>query len=76
MVWVLEVGEGEAEDLLDGRGTLRVMLLMLEASVSVSVSSVFVVSEEFFLRDEVMAVSLPTASLMCAGIRTQAKVRS
>lgn len=69
---MLEVGEGELEDEWEG-GTLRFVLLVLEASVP----SVFSVSEDFFWRDAAfIAASLATASLMCAGTRTQANVRS
>ncbi len=68
---MLEVGEGELDDVWDG-GTLRDVL---EASVSVSL--VLSVSEDFsFLRDAFIAVSAATASLMWAGTRTQANVRS
>lgn len=70
---MLEVGEGEAEDVWGG-GTLRFVLLALE--VSVSVSSVLWVSENFFLRDAFIAVSLATASFISAGTRTHANVRS
>lgn len=42
VVWVLEVGEGDRENV-EGGGTLRFVLLVLEASVPVSVS----VSEGF-----------------------------
>lgn len=80
VVWVLEVGEGEAEDVVWDRGTLRVTLLVLEVvsvSLLVSASSVLSVSEDvFFLRDALIAASLATASLMWAGTRTQANVRS
>ena len=60
-VWELEGGEGESEDVWR-RGTLRVVLLVLE--VSVSVSWALSVSEEFFPRDASLAISLATASLM------------
>lgn len=71
VVWVLEVGEGVPEDVCEG-GTFRFELLL----VSVSVSSVLSFSDAFFWRDALIAVSLVTASLICAGTRTQAKVRS
>lgn len=73
VVGVLEVGEGEAEDV-GAEGTLRFVLLALE--VSVSVSSVLSVSGNFFLRDAFITVSLATASLISAGTRTHANVRS
>lgn len=71
VVWVLEVGEGVPEDVCEG-GTLRFVLLL----VSVSVSSVLSFSDGFFLRDALIAASFVTASLICAGTRTQANVRS
>lgn len=74
---MLVVGEGDAEELWEG-GTLRFVLLVLEAEASVSVfSSVLDVSEDLvFLRDVFIAVSLATFSLMWDGTRTQANVRS
>lgn len=73
---MLEVGEGEADDVGWERGTPRFTLLVLEV-VSVSVSSVLSVSEDFlFLRAALIAASLAAASLMWAGTRTQANVRS
>lgn len=77
VVWVLDVGEreGESEDVWEA-GTLRFALLVLEASVSVSTSSVPLVSEDVLRDFALIAVSLATASLMWAGTRTQAKVRS
>lgn len=71
----VEVGEGELEDVWE-RGTLRVVLRVLEVSVSVSMSWVLSVSEDLIPRDALIAVSLATASLMWAGTRTQANVRS
>lgn len=75
---MLEVGEGEADDVVWERGTPRFTLLVLEVvSVSVSVSSVLSDSEgSLFLRAALIAASLATASLMWAGTRTQANVRS
>ena len=77
VVWVLDVGEreGESEDVWEA-GTLSLALLALEASVSVSVSSALLGSEDMLRDFAVVAVSLATASLMWAGTRTQAKVRS
>ena len=73
VVWVLDVGEreGESEDVWEA-GTLSLALLVLEASVS----SALLVSEDMLRDFAVVAVSLATASLMWAGTRTQAKVRS
>lgn len=78
MVWVLEVGEEEADDVVWEGGTSRVTLLVLDVmSVSVSVSSVLSVSVVLlFLRVALIAASLATASLMWVGTRTQANVRS
>lgn len=75
---MLEVGEGEADDVLWESGTSRVTLLVLDVmSVSVSVSSVLSVSVvSLFLRVELIVASLATVSLMWAGTRTQANVRS
>ena len=75
VLWVLEAGDGEAGDV---GGTLMVALLVLEASVSgPEVSEALSASEDFrLLRDALSAVSLATASLMWAGTRTQANVRS
>ena len=71
-MWGLEVGEEELEDEWEG-GTFRFVLLVPE----VSVPSVGSVSEDFFRRDAAfIAASLVTASLMGAGTRTQANVRS
>ena len=78
VVWVLEVGEEEADDVVWEGGTSRVTLLVLDVmSVSVSVSSVLSVSVVLlFLRVALIAASLATASLMWVGTRTQANVRS
>ncbi len=74
---MLEVGEGVLDDVWDG-GTLREVLeASVSVSVLVSVSLVLSVSEDFaFLRDAFVVVSAATASLMWAGTRTQANVRS
>lgn len=76
VVWVLEVGEREGES--EGNGTVRFTVAMLdvEAEMSVSVSSPLEGSGDLFLRGAWVAGPLATASLMWAGTRTQANVRS